>query len=78
MATITFHSTEAVDQAIADLMERGGYREKSSAIRDAIMKANRQSRIDRLRAETAALAADPVDRAEVKAIHEEMESLRAW
>jgi Arc/MetJ-type ribon-helix-helix transcriptional regulator len=78
MANITFRTDDETDKAIADLMADGGYTEKSAALRDAIMVARKQQRIERLRAETSALAADPHDRAEAQAVLAEMEAFRAW
>ena len=42
------------------------------------LAAWRQRQAEQLRAEAEALAADPDDRAEAKAVLADMESLRAW
>ncbi|WP_041546357.1 MULTISPECIES: hypothetical protein [unclassified Nocardioides] len=76
MATITFRTDPEVDAALAALVVEG--RDRSRAIREAIIEAARRERDDRLRAEATALAADPEDRAEARAVIEDMESLRAW
>jgi Arc/MetJ-type ribon-helix-helix transcriptional regulator len=74
--TITFRTDAEVERALAELTEDGTSR--SGAIRDALLLAYRQRRIRRQRAEAERLAKDPRDRAEMRAIQEEMESLRAW
>lgn len=76
MSTITFRTDDAVDRALADLTS--GDRDRSQVIRDAILAAWRARRAEQLRAEAGALAADPEDRAEVRAVLADMESLRAW
>jgi Arc/MetJ-type ribon-helix-helix transcriptional regulator len=59
-----------------DVLTRGG-KNRSAAIREALVEtARRRSGAD-LRQEAAAAAADPVDRAEAAAVAELMESLRA-
>lgn len=75
MATITFRTDEAVDEALASL---GSGRDRSQVIRDAILTAARVRAAERLRAEAEALARDEDDRAEARAVLEDMESLRAW
>ncbi len=47
-------------------------------IREAILAAWRTRREEQLRAEAEAVAADPEDRAETRAVLADMESLRAW
>ncbi|GAA1156548.1 hypothetical protein GCM10009606_38240 [Nocardioides aquiterrae] len=76
MATITFRTDPEVDAALSALVEGG--RDRSRAIREAILEAARRERAARLRAEAEALAADEGDRAEARAVLEDMESLRAW
>ena len=50
----------------------------SRAVRDAlVVAAEQRSRVE-LRAEAEALAADPIDRAEVAQVLRDMEELRAW
>ncbi len=75
MSTITFRADDDVERALADL---AGERDRSQVIRDAILAAWRQRQAEQLRAEAEALAADPDDRAEAKAVLADMESLRAW
>lgn len=76
MATITFRTDPEVDAALAALVGEG--RDRSRAIRDAIIEAARSERAARLRAEAEALANDPDDRNEARAVLEDLESLRAW
>lgn len=47
-------------------------------IREAILAAWRARQAERLRAEAEAVAADPDDVAEAKAVLADMEDLRAW
>jgi predicted transcriptional regulator len=75
MSTITFRADEDVDRALADLTE--GDRDRSQVIRDAILAEWRRRQAERLRAEAEALAADPEDRAEARAVLTDMESVRA-
>ncbi len=76
MATITFRTDTDIDRALADLTS--GERDRSQVIRDAIIAAWRARRTELLRAEAEALAADPQDRAEARAVLADMEPLRAW
>jgi hypothetical protein len=76
MSTITFRTDDVVDAALADLTS--GDRDRSQAIRDAILLAWRTRQDERLRAEAAALAADIDDVAEARAVLSDMETLRAW
>jgi hypothetical protein len=59
------------------LLTRGGVG-TSRAVRDALVLAAERRERAELRAEAEALAADPVDRAEVTQILKDMEELRAW
>jgi Arc/MetJ-type ribon-helix-helix transcriptional regulator len=76
METITFRPDAEAERALNELTADGTSR--SAAIRDALLTAYRQRRIERQRAEAARLANDPDDRAEMRAIQEEMETVRAW
>jgi predicted transcriptional regulator len=77
MATITFRTDAAVDAALDELSE-GESRERSAIIREAILTAARLHRRARLREESARLANDPDDVAEMRAVQKDMEHLRAW
>lgn len=76
MATITFRTDSDVDRALRELGSEEG--DRSQVIRDAILFAWRQRQDERLRSEALALAADPDDRAEARAVLSEMDDLRAW
>jgi hypothetical protein len=76
MDAITFRPDAEAERALKELTADGTSR--SAAIRTALLTAYRQRRIERQRAEAERLANDPDDRAEMRAIQEEMESLRAW
>lgn len=76
MPVVTFRTDDEVDAALAEL--EAGSRDRSQAIREAILLAGRLKRAERLRAEAEALAADEADRAEARAVLADMESLRAW
>lgn len=76
MATITFRTDDEVDRALADLAM--GDRDRSQVIRDAVLAAWHRERAERLRQEAEALANDPQDRAEARAVLADMETLRAW
>jgi len=55
-----------------------GDRDRSQVIRDAILAAWRTRREEQLRSEAEAVAADPEDVAEARAVLGDMEALRAW
>jgi Arc/MetJ-type ribon-helix-helix transcriptional regulator len=74
--TITVRADAEIADALDELMSDGGTR--SSVVRAAILAAARKHRRARLRAEAERLAADPEDAAEMRAVREDMESLRAW
>lgn len=75
-ASITFRPDAEARRALDELVEDGS--PVSAVIRDALVEAADRRRRERLRAEVAALAADPEDLAEMKRVREEMDSLRAW
>lgn len=77
MSAITFRASPEVEQALAELAADTG-QDRSTAIRQAILEAWAAHRAARLRAEAEALAADPDDLAEMRAVREEMDGLRAW
>lgn len=74
--TIAFRPDDQTERALAELTADG--RSVSAAIRDAVLDAARAKRQQRLRAEAAALAADPADVAEARAVLSDLEPLRAW
>lgn len=77
MNAITFRTNAEVERALSELAADTG-QDRSAAIRQAILDAWRIHRAARLRAEAEALAADPHDVAEMRAVREELDSLRAW
>jgi hypothetical protein len=76
MATITLRTDPETERALAELTADGV--ERSQAIRQAIVTAARLKEAERLREEAKALANDPDDVAEARAVLADMESLRAW
>lgn len=76
MATLTIRTDDAVDRAL-DALTRDG-RSRSEAVRGAILRAEREERRARVRAEAEALRADPDDVAASRALAEEMVAQRAW
>ena len=76
MATITFRTDPEVDAALSAL--GGAARAGAGACGVATIAGARGVGPPRLRAEADALAADPADRAEARAVLEDLESLRAW
>jgi hypothetical protein len=76
MATITFRTDHEVDEALMALTADRG--DRSQAIRDAILTTWRLRQAELLREEAEAIAADPEDRAEARAVLADMESVRAW
>lgn len=74
--TITFRPDKDAARALAVLTRDGT--SVSNAVRAALIDAARERANARLRAESAALAADEHDRAEAAQVLRDMESLRAW
>lgn len=77
MSAITFRASPEVEQALSELAADTG-QDRSAAIRQAILESWRAHRTSRLRAEAEALANDPDDVAEMRAVREELDNLRAW
>jgi hypothetical protein len=76
MATITFRTDPESEAALAELTHPG--QGKTAVIKAALLLAAQTRRRERVRAEAAALATDPVDLAEIRAVREDMDTLRAW
>jgi Arc/MetJ family transcription regulator len=76
MATVTFRTDLEVDEALRALTAERG--DRSQAIRDAILTTWRLRQAELLREEAEAIASDPEDRAEARAVLSDMESVRAW
>jgi Arc/MetJ-type ribon-helix-helix transcriptional regulator len=72
---ISVRLDERAQRALEELT-RGG-RDRSAAVREALIEASARRRDDGLAAEAEALAADGADRAEAEAVLAVMESLRA-
>lgn len=73
---ITVRLDEQAERALAELTEDGV--DRSSAVRAAIVRAAMHRRAEKLRAEARALAQDPDDRAEIAAVRQDLDGLRAW
>ncbi|WP_248961819.1 hypothetical protein [Sphaerisporangium perillae] len=65
-----------MEAALADLTVAGDSPE--TAIRHAVLTAWRLQRDERIRAQAEAIAADPEDQAEIRAIRHELDELRSW
>lgn len=76
MASITFRADEKTEAALRTLTAGG--RDRSEAIRKAILVAAVQHQRECLRAQALALVADDEDRAEAARVQELMADLRAW
>jgi Arc/MetJ-type ribon-helix-helix transcriptional regulator len=76
MATITIRTDKAVDEALDALTSED--KNRSDAIREAILLAYREQRHAQLRAEAEALRNDLADVAAARQFNAEMESPRAW
>jgi len=74
--TITVRTDEQVEEALRELTSDGFTR--SEAVRRAILLAGQERRRKQLVAEARALAEDPDDLAEMRAIQADLEPLRAW
>lgn len=75
MPTISFRADPESEAALAELTAHG--QNRTAAIKAALMLAARIQRAERLRAEATALAADPEDLAEIRAVRQDMDVLRA-
>ena len=76
MTTIALRIDSELESLLAELMSDGS--DRSTVIRDAVRLAWRERRRQQLLAESAALAADEEDLAEVRAARQELEDARAW
>ncbi len=74
--TITFRPDEDALRALSVLTRDGT--PVSAAVRAALIEAAGARAQQLLRAEAAALTADPADRAESAQVLKDMETLRAW
>lgn len=76
MAVITFRTDAASEKALTALTADGTT--NSEAIRQALADAVRMRRREKMRRESLEIMNDPAELAEMRAIQQEMEELRAW
>jgi hypothetical protein len=76
MTTITFRTDEETDRALAELTADG--LNKTEVIKAALIELARIRLRERLRTEAAALAANPEDLAEIRAVREDLDAIRVW
>lgn len=74
--SMTFRLNDETQHKLDELSKR--FSSRSAAITAAIDQAWRELRAERLRAESADIAADPDDQAEMRAVAAEMEDISAW
>jgi Arc/MetJ-type ribon-helix-helix transcriptional regulator len=76
MSTITVRTDAEIEAALAALTADG--RSRSEAVRAAVLDAARARIREQVEAEARALAEDPDDLAEARAVQADLEPLRAW
>jgi hypothetical protein len=76
MAVVNFRTDGPSESALAELTADGS--SVSDAIRAALVDAVRLRRREQMRQESVALAQDEVDRAEARAVRDDLDHLRAW
>lgn len=76
MSVLTVRTDDEVEAALAALTADGSSR--SQAVRMAVLEAARARLRAELEAEARALADDPDDLAEMRAVQADLERLRAW
>jgi hypothetical protein len=77
MSQIVLRSDPETDIALERLAAITGTT-KSQAVREAIRAAEREAVLAQMRQESLAIRDDPGDRAEIRAVAEDLEALRAW
>lgn len=77
MTQVVVRADADTARALDHLVELTG-RTKSDLVRDAIKAAEREAVLERMRAESLAIRDDPAERAELREIAADLESLRAW
>jgi hypothetical protein len=77
MSQIILRSDPETDSALERLVRVTG-KTKSEAVREAIRAAERAAVLAQMCQESLELRDDPDDRAEIRAIAEDLEALRAW
>jgi hypothetical protein len=76
MSTITVRTDAEIEAALVALTADGSTR--SQAVRAALLDAARARIRRQVEEESRALATDPEDLAEARAVQSDMEALRAW
>lgn len=76
MSTLTIRTDAEIEAALTALTADGSTR--SQAVRTALLDAARARIRTQVEEESRALATDPEDLAEARAVQADMESLRAW
>lgn len=76
MSTITVRTDAEIEAALSALTADGSTR--SQAVRTALLDAARARIRRQVEEESRALACDPDDLAEARAVQADMEALRAW
>lgn len=74
--SMTFRLNDDTQRKLDELSER--FSSRSAAVTAAIDHAWRGLRAEQLRVESATIAADPDDQAEMRAVAAEMEDISAW
>lgn len=77
MSQIAIRVDRETSRALAHLVELTGLN-RSDVVRDAIRAAEREMVLTRVQQQAQALREDAIDRAEMLAVAEDMESIRAW
>lgn len=77
MTQIVIRADAETTRALEHLVQITGGT-KSDVVRDAIRAAEREAVLRRVREQSEAVRNDPTDRAEMLAVAEDLEALRAW
>ncbi|MDO5697073.1 MAG: hypothetical protein Q4G51_03760 [Dermatophilus congolensis] len=77
MTTLTFRADEETESDLAFLVETLGS-DRSTVLREAVRSRAEAVRREQLRNEAEALRDDPADRAELRAVHDDLADLRVW
>lgn len=78
MTVLTVRVDSAVERALEYLLSQRVGETRSDVVREAILAAEKAARRARMREESAALAADPKERAAAKLLAAEMAEYSAW
>ena len=76
MTTVTFRADEHLQRLLVERARPGETR--TDTIRRALQEASSFERRERMRLEALALSCDEVDRAESRAVLDDVEGARAW